>query len=221
MAISSTLMDKDAYRLGDPVNVSVQLNNPGTARDMVIKALVKRYGTGETVEGLPLATLSGLSGAASFTPQWDSSGKAPGQYYVEVTAQDPSGNMLDRRSERLTLGVPEGRVAGLTATPQTFRAGNSVTLSMTFSNTGSVSLTGTAVLRVQTATGTAVQKFKHDIANLAAGSAATLSDTWNTTGAASGAYTVIGYVSYDGGTTEPQIFTLCSGTCIYLPFVLR
>ena len=221
VAISGTLMDKDTYRLGDPVNVSVQLNNTGTARDVVIKALVKRYGTGETVEGLPLVALGGLSGAASFTPQWDSNGKAPGQYYVEVTAQAASGSVLDRRTERLTLGAPEGRVASLTATPQAFRAGDSVTLSMTFSNTGSVSLTGTAVLRVQTTTGTTVQEFKHDIANLAAGNAATLSDMWNTAGVASGAYTVIGYVSYDGGTTEPQILTLCSGTCIYFPLVLR
>ena len=128
--------------------------------------MVKRYGPGETVEGLPLTTLGGLRGLASFTPQWDSTGKAPGQYYVEVTAQDASGTVLDRRTERLTLGAPEGRVTGLTATPQTFRAGDGVTLSMMFNNTGSLGLTGTAVLCVQTESGVIVQEFQHGLRRL-------------------------------------------------------
>ncbi len=219
--ITGTGTDKYAYQPGEPVKIDLAIDNSGAARDVVVSTVIRQYGSGDTVDGLPLAMLTGLNGQASFVPQWNSSGFEPGQYLTEVTLKDASSYILDRRIEMFRLGSVSGQVTSISAVPDRFNVGDQVSLSLIFSNTGTTHLTGTAVIRVQSGSGAVVQKFKHIIANLSPGSATTVNDTWNTTGASIGAYTVLGYVAYDSMVTEPQVLTLRAGSCVYLPLVLQ
>ena len=44
MALASLTTDKDAYQQGDTVVVDIRLNNSGKVQDVVVRALIKRYG---------------------------------------------------------------------------------------------------------------------------------------------------------------------------------
>ena len=152
VGITNLKTDRDAYRQGERVVVDIDLNNAGEV-DVIVNAAAKRYGTDEVVDGLLLHTLQELAGPASFSPQWDSNGFEPGYYYVEVTLQEPGGNVLDRRTEMFRLGISSGEITSLTATPAYFSIGDHISISLVFSNTGTVNITGTARIQVQDESG--------------------------------------------------------------------
>jgi len=224
VAITSLSTDNDEYQQGDTVMVDIGLNNSGEPHDMIVNASVGGYGSGEIVDGLLLSTLDGLSGEASFSPQWDNSGFEPGYYYVEVTLQDTSGNVLDRQTEMFRLGISSGEITSFTATPAYFDIGDSINMSLVFSNTGTVNITGTAGIRVQGEGGETVQEFRYDVTDLAPDNAISFDDAWDTSGADKGTYSILGYVLYDSMSTDPMTAVVSTSrpeARIYLPIVFR
>jgi hypothetical protein len=221
VAITDLSTDKAVYAQGDVVTVNAEMDNGGVQQDVVVSVLVKRYGTDQVVDGLSLETLTGFVGTASFSPQWDTSGFAPGNYYAEVTLSDTEGNILDRQTEMFGLGIASIGIDDLTATPQNLNVGDSVNLSLVFGNDGTVSITGTAVIRILDNEGRIVEESRHDFAGLAPGNASGFDSTWDATGAAGGTYNVVGYVMYDSMTTDPMTAIVSARSRIYLPLVLR
>jgi len=221
VAVTSLTTDQDAYQQGDVVLTDIEIENLGEAQEVVVSAQIKRYGSEEVVDGLLLHTLQGLVGSASFSPQWDSSGVDSGHYFVEVTLKDGGGNVLDRESEKFRLGIPYGEITSFTATPEYFEIGDNIVTSLVFSNTGTVSITGTVVIEVRSETGETVQEFGHDVTDLAPAEAVNFDDTWYTSGEEEGTYSVVGYVSYDGMTTDPMKVEVSTERRIYLPLVSR
>lgn len=220
VAIESLTTDKSAYPQGDEVLVDLWLNNSGDAQDVIVDAEVQTLG-GEVVEGLLLRSLQGLTGTASFSPRWDSTGFAVGDYRVEVEVRDGAGNVLDRKVEPFRLGVCSGQVTALTATPTLFQVGDTISTSLTFSNTGTVPITGTAVIKIQDEGGEAVETFKHEVTNLAPDDAVSFDDGWDTSGADRGSYNIIGYVLYASKSTSPEVVTVGTEAYIYLPVILK
>jgi hypothetical protein len=226
VAITDLSANKPEYELGETVTTHLGIENAGVAQDVVVSALVRRYGTAEVVDGLLLETLSDLGGAAAFTPQWNSSGAGPGLYYVEVTLKDAGGDILDRQTEMFRLGIAAGKIASFTVTPESFDPGDSVSVSLVFSNTGTLPITGTAVVRVLDGTGETVQEFQHNVNDLAPGLTTSLDDVWDTSGLAGGTYNAVGFVAYDSTSTDPMTATVNAAGAspasnIYLPLVLR
>ena len=64
---------------------------------------------------------------------------------------------------KFRLGIYAGELVTFTATPTLFDVGDSIDLSLVFSNTGTVPLTGTADIRVLDAAGDLVQEFQQQI----------------------------------------------------------
>jgi hypothetical protein len=219
--IANLTTDKDVYQQGDKVMVNIELSNQGDSQDVVFNALTKRYGSDEIVDGLLLRSLDDFEGEASFSPQWDSSGFDPGYYYVEVTLKDNDGNVLDRETERFRLGISSGEITSFAATPQHFDIGDSINISLVFSNSGTVDIPGTAVIRVQDEAAEKVQEYRHDITDLAPGNAISFDDVWDTSGAEEGTYSIVGYVLYDGMATDATTAVVSTEAHIYLPIILR
>lgn len=213
--------DENAYPQGDDVLIDLWLNNSGDAQDVIVNAVVRAESTDDVVEGLLLHTLKGLTGLASFSLQWDSSGFEPGYYYVEAEVRDSAGNVLDREMEQFRLGISAGEVTTFTATPTFFDVGDTIDISLVFSNTGTVPITGTAVIKVQDETGEIVQEFRHDVANLAPANSISFDDVWDTSGAEEGTYGIVGYVLYDSMATDPMIAVVSTEARTYLPIVLK
>ena len=201
--ITSVATDQAVYQQGDRVAIDIGLVNSGEPQDVTVSATVNRYVSDELVDGLPLSKLNGLSGEASLSLQWDSSGFAPGSCYVEVILRDIRGNILDKQTEGFILGITSGEITNLTAKPKHFDIGDNINISLTFNNTGTVDISGTTVVRVQDEAGETVQEFRHDVTDLAPASSTSFDDTWDTSEAAEGRYDIIGFVLYDGGATAP------------------
>jgi hypothetical protein len=216
--------DKAEYGPGDIVTVHVGLDATGDPQDVVVSALVMRYGTTEVVDGLLLETLSGQSGPAAFSPQWDSSAAEPGLYYVEVTLRDAGGDVLDRQTETFALGVSAGAITGFTVAPEQFEAGDGISVTLVFSNTGTVEITGSAVVQVLDQADETVQEFHHDVTDLSPGNDVSFDDVWDTSGVTGTTYTLVGYVQYGSTATDPvtaTVSTVGAASQIYLPVVLR
>ena len=224
VAVTKLALGSQTYAPGDEVTVDIELENTGSEPlDVVVSADVQLHGSGAPVGGLLLTTLTELTGTASFSPQWDSSGTAPGLYDVEVTLRDLAGNLLDRESQMFDLGAGSGEVVTLTVTPATFDIGDTIDITMIFSNTGTVEITGTARIRVLDEAGLTVEEFTQPVEGLAPQEALTIEEAWHTAGRAEGAYGVVGYVAFDGMVTDPLAAALTTERewGVHLPLIVQ
>jgi hypothetical protein len=211
-----------AYQEGDAVPVDLVVENTGRPQEVIVDATIWRSTGGELVDGLLLRTLHELSGQASFALEWDSGAAPPGYYYVEVKLFDRDSNLLDQDSLTFRLGILSGEITSLLATPGFFTVGETVDISMVFENVGTLPITGTAVIEVQTAAGLAVAgPLTYTVEGLAPGLSVELHEAWDTTGVALGDYRVIGYVLYDARSTGASTVALTNLRKVYLPVVLR
>jgi hypothetical protein len=208
--------DKPAYVQGESVLIDFMLENTSEqAQDILVDAVIKQKGSQEIVSGLFLKTLKDFTGRASWSTEWDSNSFQPGYYSLHVNLKDTQGILLDRKIETFRLGVSSGEIANFTVTPHYFDIGDRIGISLTFSNTGTIDINGTAVIKVLDVNGEAVQEFFHDLVNLIPGSTIEFNDAWNTSAADSGPYHVIGYGFYDAVATEPEIELISTSGCMY------
>jgi hypothetical protein len=171
-----------------------------------------------------MRTLKGLAGPASFSLQWDSGGLEADYYQVEATLQDSQGQVLDQRTRLFRLGVVAGEITEFGATPVHFEIGDSIHIALAFRNSGTVGVTGAAVIRVQNLAGETVQQFRHDITALAPGSSVQFDDHWETSTAQEGTYSILGYVLYDSAATDPSVAVVSTsrlGERLYLPIITK
>jgi hypothetical protein len=220
--VTNLTMGSEAYALGDAVMVDIGLRNTGQVQDVVVSAVVSLHGSGAPAGSLMLSTLDAVTGTASFSPVWDSSGAVAGLYDVEVTLRSADGNLLDRESQMFQLGASVGEIVAFTATPGEFDIGDTIDITMIFSNTGTSEITGTAFIRVLDEDGWTVQEFADEIDGLAPGHSVTIGHGWDTTGEPRGTYGIVGYVTYDGLATDPMVVTVTTKEWpIYLPLIMR
>lgn len=103
--IESLRTDKATYSMGDTVSIHSLLNNTGDAQDVIVSAIIKSL-SDETVAGLPLRMLRAFTETALVSLEWNSSGFAPGAYYVELELRDSAGNILDSEIQEFQLSAP-------------------------------------------------------------------------------------------------------------------
>jgi len=200
--------DASTYVQGDQVSIDLWLKNSGEAQDVIITTVVVEESSDEMADGLPMHSLEGLAGLASFSYQWDSTGIDPGYYNIEVEIRDNSGSVLDREMIGLEIGIYTGELQTFTATPECFDVGDEIEIDMAFNNTGTVNINGTAVIRVQDEAGEMVQEFTHDITDLAPADSISFSDNWGTSEVEEDCYNIIGFVLYDSKATDPAVVTV-------------
>jgi hypothetical protein len=92
---------------------------------------------------------------------------------------------------------------------------------MTFSNTGTVSITGTAFIEIWREGGAAAGGFQHKISNLPPGEHVVFEDEWDSAGEPGGDYTLLGYVTYDSQSTLVETAHVSTLERVYLPMVMR
>jgi len=214
LAVTGLGTDKTEYQEGDTIAIDLRLNNPDDAQDVIVSALVKRTGSDEVVDDLDLSTLNGLGGTAAFGAQWDSTGIDPGSYTIEVTLKDTTGNVIERKTEMFQLGISSGEITGFTATPEHFDIGDMVDLTLDFTSTGTLPITGEAVIRVENDTGETLQKFSHEITDMSQGSTLNFLDEWDTSGLEEGVYRVVAYVSFDSKATNVVTLIISTSSCL-------
>jgi hypothetical protein len=220
--ITGWMMDRHTHDPGEVVRADVYLLSSAQApHDLIMEPSVRSEATGETVDGLPLRLLREVQGLVSFGLEWDSAGFDPGDYTLEVIIRDEGGVVLDSDAQAVSLGRSVGEITSFTASPDVFDLGETVAISLTFQNVGTVEITGTAVIRVRDAGGTMVHESSREVPELAPGEDVTLDDAWDTTGVDAGDYTVVGYVDYGGESAGPRGVVVRTRRRLYLPLIRR
>ena len=115
--------------------------------------------------------------------------------------KDTEGNTLDTMTSSFQLGIWDAEVVGFTAAPQEVPAGATVDLSATLRNTGTVDISGEAVLRVTDEQGSTVSESRREVLSLPASESVSLADVWDTSDAAPGEYDIVCYMLYNGQAT--------------------
>lgn len=219
--ITSLRTNRAAYRQGEKVSIDLTANNSGAPQNVIVAASVKTL-SDVTVDGLPLQSLGVLTGTVSAYLEWNTTGFAAGGHSVMVELRDGEGNVLDREVREFTLGVAEGQVTALTASPRLFKIGNSVNMTLTFQNTGDMPITGTAIIQIAHTGGlTSTAVFTHSVTNLTPGNTITVANTWATTGQPEGDYAILGYIMDGGQVLGSKTTAIGTRTRVYLPIVIR
>lgn len=222
VSIEYMALDRAVYDPGDSVSVTLWLSHTGPAEDVTIEATVRDGTGGAYVDGLTLRTLHSFSGTAVYAMGWDSTGTGTGYYALEVALRDDEGQLLDRKTEDFFVGMSSVEVVSLDATPELFHAGDTIDTALVLSNTGSMPVTGTAIVRVQTEDGsTVVATYTHAVENLAPGAGVTVEDAWDSSGASEETYLITGYMLYESKSTPVESITVSTQMRVYLPLVLR
>jgi hypothetical protein len=207
---------------GDSIGADLWLDNSGAPLDVIVAPTVRDLVNGDTVDGLDLHLLHALSGPSTYGFEWDSSGFAPGHYLLWVDLLDSEGNWLDSASETFRLGITAAEITAFSATPDFFRPGEPIDISVVINNTGSAPLSGEAIIQVQTASGmTTTAVFTHPVTSLAPGAELAFNDVWDTTDATEKDYRVLGYVKHDSRASEVEAVNLTTRRRIYLPLIAR
>lgn len=210
---------QSAYPQGELVLADLEVQNSAAARDVVVSAVVRRLASDEYTSSLLLRTLHDLQGAASFAVTWNSAGYPVGDYAVEVTLQDPGGEVLERRSAAFQLGVTSGAITAFSAGPEQYVPGDGILFLLDFTNTGSTFLSGAAVFRLYDAAGALLAEFSQPFSGLAPAQALQFQQVWDSASAPAGVYGVRAHVVYNGSATDPVHALLSSMRRVYLPDV--
>jgi uncharacterized repeat protein (TIGR01451 family) len=218
--VSLLTTDEDEYAQGEAVSIELWVSNSGAAQDVIVDTIVKDGSMGELVDGLPLRSLKNLTGVSSFSYPWDSGGFDPGQYIVEAEVRDGQGDLLDQAMTDFMLGIFAGEVTTFTATPESFDVGDTISITLVFSNTGTLPISGTTVFRVLSEGGELVQTLQRTFSGLAPGSDVRFDADWDTSGTEVGTFGIVGYTLY-GGRSSGGAVVVSSMRWIYLPVVLR
>jgi len=203
--IKSVTTDKYAYKPKDILKADIYINNPGTSQDLILAPVIKQYGSGEVVDGLVLKSLKDFTGEAMVSLEWDTKETPYGYYIIEVTLFDKLNNYLDKNTADFFIGETLVNTISFSVSPKHFSIGDNIDINLKFKNDGTVKTSGSCIFRI-TELDNVLEEFSHDFTDLLPGSTLEFSDKWDTVSAKKGIqYKIIGYVSYSGRTTPPQV----------------
>ena len=195
----------DAYHQGDIVGINIEMNNTGASQDVIVNAVIIQSGTETVIDGLLLSTLDECTGSASFSPQWDSTGTPPGYYYAEVTLSDTQGRLLDRETSLFGVDLAAGAISAFSVSPQYFDIGDTITVDLTFTNTGPVVINGTTYTTIQDMNGSLVHAFSHTITDLQPTQSISYTDEWDSSSALERSYKVLSHVLYESRSSNTMV----------------
>ena len=221
VALGTVTTDRRAYGPGEPVQVVIRAHNTGEVDDVIVRSVIRRYSTDALVAGLALRSLDAVVGTATFAATWDAAGAIPGQYYAEVTLLNAAGETLDRRTASFRIGMTAGEIEAFTAAPSIVRVGEPISTTLVFRSSGTLPITGTAVIRLRGASGAPLDVVTHDISGLLPGGSVRFDDIWQTTGLQEEAYTLIADIRFEGQVIGPALALVQARTHVYLPLMTR
>jgi hypothetical protein len=203
--ITGLKADKLVYELGGEVQFDLDLSNTdGNSKDIVVSAVIMKEGSDTVVGGSSLRSLMGLEGEASYSSRWSSGGADPGDYSLIVELRDTQGILLDKRITSFSLGKSSAEITSFDASPKTFHLGENVEAHLEFRNNGATNIAGTAIIRVIDSDGDIIDESDHEISDLMPSQSVSFTDTWKTTNVAPGSYDIVGFVLYEGKSTDPE-----------------
>jgi len=204
IALAALTADKSSYVPSETVRLRLELKNASAGQNITVGGSLVRASTGETVKKLPTKILMAGADTSSAALELPTRDIPNGDYFADVAISDAEGKVLDKKQASLRIGIPEGKLTGFEVTPQHFRVGDAVKLSLGFKNTGSTALSGQAVFNVRVKDSMVVSK-TCDFKDLSPGRSKQFTESWSTSGAKENVlYSVVGYVTYEATATPAE-----------------
>ncbi len=221
--IISADTDKPVYSPGDDVYLRLQVENTSEPLDVIVSTTIRKFGSGEVVDGFSLTALDQLTdvGDVGLVWTWLDPAILPGSYTIDILVEDMQGQRLAQRTLEMELGKTAGEVTGFSASPLLFQPGQSVATTLEFTNTGDQPISGLVIIQVQTLAGEIVYEFTQEFTNLPAASIETATLGWDSSSATETDYRLVGYVQYDSQITRTVTVEISTQAKIYLPSVMR
>jgi hypothetical protein len=216
-------LDKNTYIPGELVLADLWLNNPGDADNLVIIPRVRSLVSDTALVGtIELATLHAADGLAHYSLEWDSSEFEPGLFIFEVEVRDGQSSLLHKAERVFEIVGAIAEISDLTAEPEIFRPGESITITATLQNSGYTPLSGLVNIKVQSAAEeTLMETFSHTVTDLAPGGTLIFYDNWDSSGAADGEYQIIAYMVYGSKTSNVKSAVITTFKQLYLPLITK
>lgn len=224
VSIGDLSLPQPTYRLTETVTANLVIDNADAEQSVVVWAEVRSNQDDSVVSALPLQTLHAVSGTSALELAVPA-GLAAGDYTFAATLADMEGNVLDSDQTGFIHGFAESVATGLTGTPEMFQIGDTISLTLSYHNSGDVTLDGVATIRIQTADGmTQTAEFTRTFSSFAPGASLTFAAAWDSTGAPDVTdFRAAGFVQYANTTSNPIEIALSTRafSFIYLPMILR
>jgi hypothetical protein len=219
--IHDLAVEKQVWDMGDWVWANLVVENSGVMTDVIVQASIRDRATGDLVAGLPLISLDDLTGVGSIDLYWDSTKTPWGQYDLMVELRNSEGQVLDTVLDDFQLGVVLGGVSILEASQVEYYGGESIELSVTVVNSGTVSLDGLAVIEVQGSDWlTTTRRITGTFEALAPGESLQFSGFLETS-VTDSSYAVVARMSAYSQVSEAAHLTLNRKPRVFLPLVGR
>jgi len=203
--ISSLETDQDAYLPGEPVNLSILLHNdPASPADMLLAVEVNAPGHTTPVDGLPLRLLKSAAGDVWVEQSWDSGGFPPGDYSFNVELLRQDGGLIHAQQTHFKLGITAGEMDQYMVSPQSILPDDEVIIEFDFTNTGSETLAGQAIVEIVGEAPDPVAVLTQEFADLGAHGETHFKFVWQVPFDALGSYRIVAYVQYESQTTPPM-----------------
>lgn len=216
--ISSLETDRSIYMPGEAVNINLAITSAAEAPfDGVVRATIYEAASGENVAGLPVHTLSKLTGYAGFSDVWDSGESPQGDYSVRVDVLDENGVLLDTAVDSFQVGYRSIEPVSLSASEKRINPGDMLTIDMQFENTGTAPITGTVILEVHSLQSGLLERFEIPTPEIQPGEVLPVGSTWDSGDAPSGMLEIIGYVKYAGRSSDVFSTDTVISHQLYLP----
>jgi parallel beta-helix repeat protein len=203
--ILSVTCEKDLYELGEEITIEVIINNPAVSAedDLILDAEITEVNDNTVITGFPMRKLTDVTGIASCAFVIGSNDLDPGAYHITLALRDLDGKFLDKEFVDFQLGNSQGLISSLMVTPKVFDVGDMIQIDMTFDNTGTIPIDGTAVTAVYDSIGLLVKEFNAEVTQLLPLESMNFNFVLDTTPFHEGCYELLSYVAYNGKSTDP------------------
>jgi hypothetical protein len=139
-----------------------------------------------------------------------------------VEVRDGQSSLLHKVERVFEIVGAIAEISDLTAEPEIFKPGESITITATLQNSGYTPLSGLVNIKVQSAAEeTLMQTFSHTVTDLAPGGTLIFYDNWDSSGAADGEYQIIAYMVYGSKTSNVKSAVITTFKQLYLPLITK
>jgi hypothetical protein len=202
--------DKVVYDMNETVNADLYIMlQEQQGIDLLVEAAV-RTGDEDVAEGIQIQKMTSVTGLASCSFQFDSTGFDAGDYIFEAEVKLADGSLVAKENCQFNIGQSQGQITDLFVQPACFSVGNNVDITAVFGNTGESPITGSLAIEVKDSNSTVVEEFHQDFNDLTVNGTKNFNVLWQNAQFGRGDCRIVATAYYDGKTATksfPEIVT--------------
>lgn len=204
--------DKVTYAVDETVSADLYiLLREQQGIDLLVEAAVKTSDE-DVVEGMQIQKMTSVTGLASCSFQFDSTGFDAGDYIFEAEVRRIDGLMVAKENCQFNIGQSLGVITDLVVSPGCFSVSDDVDITVVFENTGELPITGSLAIEAKDSNSIVVEAFHQDFNDLTVNGTNNFNVLWQNAQLGRGDCTIIATAYYDGKTATKSFPEIVAGS---------